>query len=219
MGEGMKYTYIIIAICLVVFFVLEPIDALLPHLVMQPSSLLERPWTIFTSMFAHGGFEHILFNMLVLFMFGTVLESRIGPNKFLFLYLIAGVLGSVGFMLLGDPTHAALGASGAIYGIFGALALLMPNMRVYVYFMPVPMWLAGILYAGIELFALGSPDNIAHSAHLLGLVGGLAVAMREGKEAWPPRPPMDLVKAIGIPLVVGTLAAILFGFYYSSGGI
>lgn len=213
----MRITFIIIAICLLVFFVFEQIELLLPHFVLQQASLLERPWTIVTSMFAHGGFQHILFNMIVLFMFGSVLENKLGSNKFVFLYLIAGIIGGVGFMLLNGPQEMALGASGAIYGIFGALALLVPNMRVYIYLVPVPMWLAGILYAAIELFALGSPDSIAHSAHLLGLVGGLAIAMREGKEAWPPKPPMETWKAVGIPVVLGLVVAVLFGVKYSLG--
>jgi membrane associated rhomboid family serine protease len=216
----MKYTYIIIAICLIVFFVLQPIAALEPHFVFTPAYLLDMPWTIITSMFAHGGFQHIIFNMLVLFMFGSILENKIGSNKFLFLYLIAGILGSIGFMVFNEnPFYGAWGASGAIYGIFGALALLLPNMKVYIYFMPVPMWLAAVLYAGIELFALGSADNIAHSAHLLGLVGGLAIALREGKESWPPKPPMEFWKALGIPIVIGLVLALLFGFYYSGSGV
>lgn len=212
----MRYTYIIIGICLFVFFALQPIDGLWLNFVFNPALSLEMPWTIITSMFAHGGFQHILFNMLVLFMFGTILESRIGSNRFLFLYLIAGVLGSVGYALLSsDPSRGALGASGAIYGIFGALAILVPNMRVYIYFMPVPMWLAGIIYALIEIFAMGSADNIAHSAHLLGLVAGVGLALREGKEKWPPKPPMEFWKAAGIPVALGIALALGIGLVYS----
>lgn len=206
----MRATFIIIAICLVVFFALEPIDSLFQNFVLQQSSLLERPWTILTSMFAHGSFEHILFNMLALFMFGLVLEQRLGSAKFVFLYLLAGIIGSVGFMLLNDPQSSALGASGAIFGIFGALAYLVPNMRVYIYFMPVPMWVAGILYALISIFGIGG-EGIAHSAHLLGLIGGLAIAVREGKENWPPKPPMEMWKAILMPLVLAFVVAIVFG--------
>lgn len=215
-GEKMRLTFVIIAICLVVFFGFETVDSLLPHFVLVPIDLLARPWTLVTSMFAHGGLEHLIFNMFALFMFGSVLENKLGSNKFLFLYLVAGILGSIGFMLLNDPRQAVLGASGAIFGIFGALVLLAPNMRVYIYLIPVPMWVAGILYAGIELFALGSVDNIAHSAHLLGLVAGLAIASREGKDAWPPKPPMDFKAALGIPLIIAILVALAFGLFYNS---
>jgi membrane associated rhomboid family serine protease len=162
-------------------------------------------------MFAHGSFEHILFNMFALFMFGLILEQRLGTNKFIFLYLLAGLIGAIGFMLFNHPDARALGASGAIYGIFGALAYLVPNMRVYIYLVPVPMWIAGILYAVISIFGIGGSDGIAHSAHLLGLVGGLAIAYKEGKEAWPPKPPIPMWKAIGIPLILSLVFAVLFG--------
>lgn len=210
----MKATHAIILICILVFF-LENVDALLPHLVLQPVSLLERPWTLLTSMFAHGGFEHIFFNMFVLFMFGSVLERRIGSDKFVFLYLMAGILGAVGWMVFNSPYDFALGASGAIYGVIGALMILMPNMRVYIYFIPVPMWLAGIGYALIEVFAMGSADNIAHSAHLLGFVAGTALALREGKEEWPPKPRMGMMMSLIIPIVLAFIVAIAFGLFYN----
>lgn len=209
----MRVTYLIILICVFVFF-LENVDALFPHLVLQPASLLERPWTILTSMFAHGGFGHIFFNMFVLFMFGSALENRLGPEKFIFLYLLAGILGSVGFMVFSSPYDYALGASGAIYGVLGALMILMPNMRVYIYLIPVPMWMAGIGYALIELFAIGSADNIAHSAHLLGFVAGVVLALREGKEEWPPKPRMQMWLAVLAPLAAGIIVAVAIGLFY-----
>jgi membrane associated rhomboid family serine protease len=208
----MKITFVIILICAIVFFVIEPIAPLLDHFVLQQDSLLERPWIILTSMFAHGSFEHLLFNMFALFMFGLVLEQRLGTNKFIFLYLLAGLIGSVGFMIFNPPYARALGASGAIYGVFGALAYLVPNMRVYIYLVPVPMWLAGILYAGISLFGIGG-EGIAHSAHLLGLIGGLAIAYREGKENWPPKPQMDMWKAVMVPVALSFAAAVMFGVF------
>jgi hypothetical protein len=73
------------------------------------------------------------------------------------------------------------------------------------------MWLAGILYAAISIFSIGGADGIAHSAHLLGLVGGLAIAYREGKEAWPPKPPIPMWKAVSIPIALAAAVAVLFG--------
>ena len=215
----MKITHIIILICVFVFF-LQGVDALMPHLVLHPIELLDMPWMLITSMFAHGGFQHIFFNMFVLFMFGSALENKIGSEKFIFLYLIAGVLGAIGFMVLNSPDEYVLGASGAIYGIIGALMILMPNMRVYIYMIPVPMWFAGIGYALIEIFAMGSADNIAHSAHLLGFVAGVVLAMREGKEEeWPPKPRMQMWMAVLIPIVIAFIVAIAFGVYYNITGV
>lgn len=213
--NGLRQTYTIIAICVFVFFFLEASDTFIPHLVLIPMDLLARPWTIITSMFAHADLEHIFFNMFALFMFGSILENRIGSGRFVFLYLMAGLLGSIGFMLLNSPDSAALGASGAIYGILGALMILMPNMSVYMYFIPIPMWLAGPIYALIEIFALGSSDNIAHSAHILGFLAGAALALQEG-QAWPPKPPMEMWKAIAIPIAVSLVVAVIFGITFIS---
>ena len=209
----MRATHIIILICAIVF-VLQMANLVYEEVVFRPIDLLVMPWTIITSMFAHGDFEHILFNMFALFMFGSVLEQRIGTNKFIFLYLMSGLLGSIGFMLFNSPLDSALGASGAIYGIIGALVLLTPQLQVYIYFMPVPMWVAGPIYALIEIFALGKADSIAHSAHLLGFVAGLALATQDLHPAWPPKPDMSLLKALAIPIALSFAVAIIAGAYY-----
>lgn len=213
----MRVTYILIALCVLVFFLENAApEIFLSEVVLGPISLLGSPWTIFTSMFGHGDVGHLLFNMLALFMFGSVLEDRIGSNKFLFLYFMSGILGSVGFMLLNSPFDMALGASGAIYGVIGALVLIAPNLLVYFYGIPIPMYAAGPIYALIEIFALGRVDNIAHSAHLLGFFSGLVLAWREPKENWPPRMPMPLWMAVGIPIVLSLVVGIAFGAYYLS---
>jgi len=212
----MRATYLLIAICVAVFAMeLAGGAAFLPGFVLSPVSLLAEPWAIITSLFAHADIEHILFNMLALFMFGSVLEARLGPNRFLFLYLVSGVVGAVGFMLFNPPFELALGASGAIYGIIGALVLLEPKLTVYFYGVPIPMYVAGPIYALIEVFAMGSTDSIAHSAHLLGFFAGLALATQE-RQAWPPKPPMELWKALAIPIALSLLVAVGFGAYYLS---
>lgn len=212
----MRYTYWLILLCIGVF-ILQMASLFTPDFVLRPIDLLQRPWAIIGSMFAHSGIEHIAFNMLALFMFGTVLENRVGSNKFLFIYLVSGVLGAIGFMLFSSPFDMALGASGAIFGVIGALVLLEPNLMVYFYFIPIPMYVAGPVYALIELFALGSIDSIAHSAHLLGFFGGLALAFFERGPAWPPKPPMEMWKALLIPIVLSLVVAVAAGAYYASG--
>jgi len=139
--------------------------------------LLTEPWRIITSMFLHGSLEHLFFNMFALFVFGNVLERKMGGNIFTLIYLVSGIIGSIGFVLSSGPSASALGASGAIFGIIGALVVVAPNMTVYLFGgLPMPMYAVGILYVAIEIFAFGKADNIAHSAHLLGLVGGFITA-------------------------------------------
>ena len=74
-------------------------------------------------------------------------------------------------------------------------------------------------YALIEIFAMGSADNIAHSAHLLGFVAGVVLAMREGKEEWPPKPKMSMMMSVLVPLVIALIVAIASGVYYNITGV
>lgn len=132
--------------------------------------IIYAPWTLFTSMFLHGSIWHIAINMWVLYMFGTLLESKIGTKRFILIYFISGIIASIASNFVYD---AALGASGAIMGVLGVCIILMPNLRVMLMFPPIPMSLqtAGILIAAMDI--LGLLPGIAHAAHLGGLATGL----------------------------------------------
>ena len=148
-------------------------------------------YTIFTSMFIHAGFAHIVGNMLVFFFIGTALEERVGSKKFIIIYLLSGICGALAhsFTDLGSEIPL-VGASGAIFGIMGALVFAYPRDEVV---MPIPLGFFMILrrvkviYA-VLLFAIfetvlvwyesnvGTLDNTAHFAHLGGLIGGFILA-------------------------------------------
>lgn len=130
-----------------------------------------QPWTIVTSMFVHADIWHIFFNMLTFYFFGTFLLNLIGDRKFLLVYFGGGILGSIAFLLLAPSFSTVVGASGAIFAVGGALAVLSPNTKVLVYFIiPVPLWAAVIFGFLIISFVPG----VAWQAHLGGLVFGLA---------------------------------------------
>lgn len=140
-----------------------------------PATAFERPWTFITPIFLHGGFQHLFFNMLALFFFGLSLESRIGRKQFLLVFFVAGIFGSLGYMITAaNPYTPALGASGAIYGVMGALAVVAPFSIVYVGYAPMPMILAAFLWGTTEILGLfGPPTGIARGAHLGGLFFGI----------------------------------------------
>jgi len=140
---------------------------------LQPASFLGQPWTIVTSMFIHAGFGHVMVNMLTLYFFGTFLSRLIGDRKFLLVYFGGGILGSILFILLAPPFSIAVGASGAIFALGGALAVMRPKLRVLVFFLiPAPLWLAVI--GGFIILTLLAPSlHIAWQAHLGGLIFGL----------------------------------------------
>lgn len=167
-------TLILIAIMTGIFFI-EPILPI-QDLALIPATVAQTPWTMVTSIFLHWNLQHIFFNMFALFFFGIALESRIGWKSFLLVFLISGIFGSIGFMLTApDPTTAALGASGAIYGIIGTLLIIAPFAMVWAGFIPMPMFIAGILYGATEILGLFGPaSDIAHGAHVGGLFFGIA---------------------------------------------
>lgn len=138
---------------------------------LERGDLFSAPYTLITSMFMHASVFHIFINMFILFMFGSILEQRIGTKRFLMLYFASGILAGIGANFLYD---AAIGASGAVMGIVGAVIYLMPNMMVLLFFfLPMPLWVAGILIAFLELFGAFSIDWVANFSHLIGMITGL----------------------------------------------
>lgn len=137
------------------------------------------PYQLVTHMFTHGGIGHILFNMFALWSFGSMLERVWGPKRFLLFYLACGLAAGVAQLFLSDAP--AVGASGAIMGLLGAFAYLFPNTQLIIFPFPVPVkakW-AIIVIAAIDLFGGVYPtgSNIAHFAHLGGLVMGLILVI------------------------------------------
>jgi membrane associated rhomboid family serine protease len=139
-------------------------------------------WQPVTYMFLHdtGGFGHLLFNMLALWMFGTELERTWGTRFFTKYYLVTGVgaaMTTLAVSLLSEGIYYSLtvGASGAIYGLLLAWAMYFPHRTIYVYFLfPVPARIFVIIFGAIAfLSSLGGPGGgVAHITHLGGLVVG-----------------------------------------------
>jgi len=166
----------IIVLCFLVYIATEAAARLMGYnliqlLGLQTASFLAQPWTILTNLFVHGGIWHLVFNMLTLYFFGTFLIRLIGIRDFLIIYFGGGILGNVFFMLLGSPFAIVIGASGAVFALGGALAVLTPRLRVYVFPIPapIPLWAAVLGVFVIMSFVPG----IAWQGHLGGLVFGL----------------------------------------------
>lgn len=132
----------------------------------------------FTSCFLHGGISHLLFNMIGLLFFGVFIEKLFGRYKFLSLYLVSGVLANILFHIFYNPIVPSLGASGAIFGILTAVAIIKPNEKVYLYFIiPMKLWVTIGIILVYELYMTIFPSNgdmVAHFVHIMGaLVGSL----------------------------------------------
>jgi membrane associated rhomboid family serine protease len=105
--------------------------ALVPSLILSGQSL----WTLITSMFLHAGFFHLFANMFSLFFIGSFLENLIGKKRFIWVYIISGIVGGIFFvfasLIFGNLSAPAVGASGAIFGLLGILAVLVPYSKIY----------------------------------------------------------------------------------------
>lgn len=164
----------IIALCVAVYFLSLIAPGLVyNYLVLNPDYLAAMPWTIITHMFVHASFDHLLWNMLFLFFFGMELERRVGERRFLEIYMLSGIVAASAQMLI--ASGGLVGASGALYGVMGCLAMIAPEIRVLVFFvLPLSIRAAVVAYALIDFLMIGSADNIAHMAHIAGLLVGLA---------------------------------------------
>ena len=165
-----------------------------------------RPYQLLTYMFMHANFSHLFFNMFALWMFGNTLENIWGTKRFLMYYLICGLGAAVmqeGVQYIEYVTQLShyqnvnigssvipmseylnymttVGASGAIYGLLLAFGMMFPNSLIYLYFvMPIKAKWFVIGYAVIELLTgvFSSGDQVAHFAHLGGMLVGLIIIL------------------------------------------
>jgi membrane associated rhomboid family serine protease len=146
-------------------------------LAMWPAGFASQPWGLVTYLFVHSGVIHLATNMLGLYLFGTAVENRMGSRSFLLYYLYCGV-GAALFSLalsLVIQQPPMVGASGAIFGVMVAFAMFWPEVEIFVFPIPVPIKARTLVIALalIDLvFARLGTDNIAHEAHLGGMLAG-----------------------------------------------
>jgi membrane associated rhomboid family serine protease len=180
-GFRLSINTILIGINILVFIALAILVSInskfINYFSLGPSTVLHGKylWTFLTSMFSHQYFWHLAFNMMSLFFLGVTVEKILGPRRYLLFYLCAGLFAGLVFVLLagflgtnpigaklfGDPSVTGLGASGAIFGLVGLLAILTPKKRVYLIAGPL---LAIILESVLANFA---PVSVLNAVDLV----------------------------------------------------
>lgn len=201
-----KYLIIVNAVVFILQMVIPILNDILPLYAIK--SPYFKPHQIITHLFAHGSFFHILFNMYSLYLFGKELESRWDSKRFLNFYLLCG-MGAAALHLLVqhlffqqalDATinnsaqqaellnaiykSRALGASGAVMGVFAAYGYLFPNRELIVFpiFIPIKVKWIVLGFIAIDLFGgFSGTDNIAHFAHLGGAITGFLLVYISNK--------------------------------------
>jgi membrane associated rhomboid family serine protease len=159
---------------------------------LLPWDVLHRAkiWQLASYMFLHGSITHILFNMLMLWMFGAAVEQTWGTRRFLQYYFVCGIGAAVCLVVanltIGDVRQPTIGASGAIYGLLIAFGMLFPDQEILLFFLfPVRAKYAVMIFAAIEFFALPQGGPVSHLAHL----GGMLVGYIYIKSQFAPRRP------------------------------
>jgi membrane associated rhomboid family serine protease len=173
------------------YFALIPLSGFslgLNPLTGETITFLFYPWQLITYQFIHGGFSHILFNMLALWMFGMEIENIWGSKKFLLFYLLCGVGGAILQLLfqffIGEGSAPTVGASGAIFGVMVAFAMMFPDRYIYIYFLiPVKAKYLIVILVIFEFMSAGQPSLVAHIVHIGGaLVGFLFIIFDKGNQ-------------------------------------
>jgi len=156
-----------------VFLLTAFAPAVVLSMALVPAFIPSRPWTLFTYMFLHAGFGHLLFNMLGLYFFGPRVESRLGGRRFLGLYLTSGLVGAL--LSIVTPYARIVGASGAVFGVMLGFARYWPREPIYLWgVFPVEARVLVVVTTVLALWGAFSraTGGIAHFAHLGGYVGG-----------------------------------------------
>jgi membrane associated rhomboid family serine protease len=192
-------TYSIIGLCVLVFLLQQvPGINITNDLAFVPGLAADEPWRFVTTAFLHAPnfLLHIAFNMVALWQVGPALEHLLGRARFVALYLVSAVGGSVGFLLLADPSNPfswyapVVGASGAVFGLFGATVLVLRKLRLDA------RPLIGVIAVNAVLGFVIS--GIAWQAHLGGLVAGTAVT---AVLVYAPRDRRTVAHVVGVGLV------------------
>jgi uncharacterized protein len=169
------YAFKLSGIMIIIFLLQSVVSGFTEMFVLEQARSLEI-WRFVSSIFLHGDLGHIAYNLFALLLFGSILEKLIGSRRFLIVFFATGVLAN---LISINFYNSSLGASGAIFGVIGALIFVRPGLIVWAFGMPMPIFVAGILWGlgdliGAVSFLGGNPlSNTGNIAHLSGMLFGL----------------------------------------------
>jgi len=171
---------------IIIIFLLQLLISGFTELFVLNSFAFTQVWRFLTAVFLHGGLGHLVYNLFALALFGSILEKLIGGRKFLIVFFVTGILANI---ISVNFYSSSLGASGAIFGIIGALIYVRPMQAVWAFGLPMPIFVAGIFWGvgdiiGAVGYFSGNPlDNTGNLAHLSGMAFGLILgALYRGRK-------------------------------------
>ena len=181
-------TFIMVAINVAVYLLIHRMN-ILGYLGLNLYGVVEGKqfWRISTYMYTQYDFRHLFWNMFGILMFGVTVEKAVGSKEFLMFYLVTGVLGGlfslIVYAIAGDYYVTLIGASGVLYAILFAYAVIFPKSRIFIWgIIPIRAPILVLIYAIIEFVtSFNQASHIAHYTHLFGFVAaGLYFVIRFG---------------------------------------
>jgi len=188
-------------------------------IVTQPADVLDlgalvpalvaggEPWRLITSIFLHSGFVHLAFNMLSLYFLGSFIEETFGRGRFIALYVLSGLSGGIAYLYFSGFESAAVGASGAIFGLLGSVFGYSLRRGTFSWQNPVIRQL--LILTALNLYLGFSIPNISNTAHLGGLAGGFVFGLLSANSAYSQK----AVNAATPTLIVLGIEILLVAFW------
>jgi|SRR3989338_1350185 len=166
-----KFYAIKLSAIIVLFFLMQSLlrNYGFTELLLLNKNALSEPWRLVSAVFLHADTLHLIYNLFALALFGSILERFVGGRRFLMIFFITGIFANAISMNFYDNS---LGASGAIFGVIGALIVVRPMLMVFAFGLPMPIFIAGILWIAGDLAGIFIPSSVANIAHLSGIFLG-----------------------------------------------
>lgn len=174
------YSLWLALICIIVFVIQQFVSGFNDLFILDNSHYIQI-WRYLSAVFLHASLVHLLYNLFALVLFGLILEKVIGSNRFLLVFFVSGILANIVSISF---YPFSLGASGAIMGVIGALAIVKPFMTIWAFGMIMPMSVAAVFWIVGDVIGIFVPDNVGHIAHLSGVAFGIffGIIFRTGHE-------------------------------------
>ena len=166
----MKFYSLVLSGIIILFFICQMVFPGFTDALVLNNKSFEQPWRFVTAIFLHSSLTHLLFNLFALVLFGLILEKLTSSNKFLIVFFVSGIAAN---LIAVNFYQSSLGASGAIFGVIGAVTLIRPFIFVWAFGLPMPIIVATFLWIGGNLIETFIPSDIGTIAHLSGLFFGL----------------------------------------------
>jgi len=183
MAKKMKFYALWISLVCIAMFFLQQIEGFTEIFLLNRGAFTQI-WRFLTAIFLHGSLSHLTLNLFGIIFFGLILEKLVGSKKFLYIFFLSGIFANLVSVFF---YHSSLGASGAVFGIIGALTIIKPFTPVFAFGLILPISVASIFWiVGDILRELYAETGVGHIAHLsgigIGILFGIYIRSKKGKD-------------------------------------